>query len=407
MHCGPCLTIARFLPASQLVQRSLVEGTSKFRCGSTATSRFGKLICDPTFCLFCLPMFYRSLQGQFPRYGSLCVRSSQRSRVAKSVPCSRFLVGICINFLVASCTHLSFARFYRLFSFCFVFIEQVSSQSCQFRIFSVLLAISAISLRPFCLFIASLRSWNWLVTYKHAVINAVVSWVVYTCNLQLLNIKNGVSTWCRYSRNGPITQWFAVLEVLHYSLTRTYPSPEIISRNQTSSDIPTRTQTSSDIPTRIQTSLTILTRTQTSSDILTRTQTSLAILTCTYRSLAVLTRTSTSSGILTRTYASLPVIRHPQPSLPPYLHILIRTQTSSDFPTRTQTSLAILTRTQTSSGILTRTQTSLAIPTRTYTSLPVLRHPQPSLPVLRNPQPSLPVLTHPYPYLDILRHPYP
>ena len=98
----PLLRIARFLPASWLVQRSLVEGTSKSRCGSTATSRFGKLICDPTFCLLCLPMFHRSLQGWFPRYGSLCVRSSWRRRVAQSVPCSRFIVGICINFLVAS-----------------------------------------------------------------------------------------------------------------------------------------------------------------------------------------------------------------------------------------------------------------------------------------------------------------
>ena len=119
----PLLRIARFLPASWLVQRSLVEGTSKSRCGSTVTSRFGKLICDPTFCLLCLPMFHRSLQGWFPRYGSLCVRSSWRSRVANSVLCSRFIVGICINFLVASCTHPSFARFFRSFTFCFVFIE--------------------------------------------------------------------------------------------------------------------------------------------------------------------------------------------------------------------------------------------------------------------------------------------
>ena len=37
----------------------------------------------------------------------------------------------------------------------------------------------------FVFFIASLRSWNWLVTYKHAVINAVVSWVVDTRNPQL------------------------------------------------------------------------------------------------------------------------------------------------------------------------------------------------------------------------------
>ena len=121
------LRIARFLPASWLLQRSLVEVTSKFRCGLTATSRFGKRICEPTLCIFCLPMFHRSLQGWFPRYGSLCVRSSWRSRVANSVLCSRFIVGICINFPLASCTHLSFARFYRLFSFCFVFIEQVSS----------------------------------------------------------------------------------------------------------------------------------------------------------------------------------------------------------------------------------------------------------------------------------------
>ena len=83
-----------------------MEVTSKFRCGLTATSRFGKLICEPTLCIFCLPMFHRSLQGWFPRYGSLCVRSSWRSRVANSVLCSRFIVGICINFLVASCTHL-------------------------------------------------------------------------------------------------------------------------------------------------------------------------------------------------------------------------------------------------------------------------------------------------------------
>ena len=123
----PFFRIARFLPPSWLVQRSLVGGTSKFRCVSTATSRFGKLICDPTFCLLCLPMFHRSLQGWFPCYGSLCVRSSWRRRVANSVLCSRFIVGICINFPLASCTHLSFALFFRSFSFCFVFIEQVSS----------------------------------------------------------------------------------------------------------------------------------------------------------------------------------------------------------------------------------------------------------------------------------------
>ena len=33
-------------------------------------------------------------------------------------------------------------------------------------------------------------------------------------------MKNAVSTWCRHSRNGPITYWFAVLALLHYILTQ-------------------------------------------------------------------------------------------------------------------------------------------------------------------------------------------
>ena len=60
-------------------------------------------------------MFHRSPEV-IPRYGSLCVRSSWRGRAAKSVWFSFFNVGKCINFLVASCTHLNFACFPRFFT---------------------------------------------------------------------------------------------------------------------------------------------------------------------------------------------------------------------------------------------------------------------------------------------------
>ena len=49
-------------------------------------------------------------------YGLPCVRVA----LSEVGSCSRFIVGIFINVFVASCTHLSFARFLRLFTFCFV-----------------------------------------------------------------------------------------------------------------------------------------------------------------------------------------------------------------------------------------------------------------------------------------------
>ena len=120
----PLLKIARFLPASWPVQWSSVEVTSKFRCGFnrhqpvlenlSATRLFAFSTCQ------CFTGYPRGSFFVMARSASVAL---WRGRF--SIP--RFIVGICINFLVVSCTHLSFPCFLRLFTFCFVFIEKKTS----------------------------------------------------------------------------------------------------------------------------------------------------------------------------------------------------------------------------------------------------------------------------------------
>ena len=61
----PLLRIARFLPASWLVQRSSVEGTSQFRCGSTATSCLENLSVTPRFAFSACQCFTYHSRGSF------------------------------------------------------------------------------------------------------------------------------------------------------------------------------------------------------------------------------------------------------------------------------------------------------------------------------------------------------
>ena len=148
----------------------------------------------------------------------------------------------------------------------------------------------------------------------------------------LLHLR--LSIWCRQSRNGPIMQWFAVLEILDYILTQ----PSQVSLPELKHP---------------QTSLPVLTHPQPSLPVLTYPQVSLPVRTHPQVSLTVLTHLQPSSPVITHPQVYLKVLTHPQPSLP----------------------------------VLTHPQPSL----------PVLTHPQPSLPVLTHPQPSLPALTHPSP----------
>ena len=99
------LKIARFLPASWPVQWSSVEVTSKFRCGF---NRHQPVLEN----LSATPLFAFSTCQYFTGYprGSFFVMARSASvalwRGRFSIP--RFIVGICIKFLVVSCTHLSF-----------------------------------------------------------------------------------------------------------------------------------------------------------------------------------------------------------------------------------------------------------------------------------------------------------
>ena len=124
--CWACALVACYIPALawfRPVQRSSVEVTSKFRCGFnrhqpllkslSVTLRFAFSVCQ---------CFTGLSKGNF----FIIARSASKA-LSEVGSCSCFIVGICINFFYSSCTHLSFACFLRFFTFCFVFIELVSS----------------------------------------------------------------------------------------------------------------------------------------------------------------------------------------------------------------------------------------------------------------------------------------
>lgn len=79
---------------------------------------FGELVCSPAYAFSTCQYFTGHSEGKVLRCGSLCVRSSWRGRAARLVSYSSFIDRICINFLFVSSTHLSFARFLRLLTFC-------------------------------------------------------------------------------------------------------------------------------------------------------------------------------------------------------------------------------------------------------------------------------------------------
>ena len=107
----------------RIVQRSSVEVTSKFRCGFNRHQPLLKsLSVTPRFAFSVCQCFTGLSKGNF----FIIARSASKA-LSEVGSCSCFIVGICINFFYSSCTHLSFACFLRFFTFCFVFIELVSS----------------------------------------------------------------------------------------------------------------------------------------------------------------------------------------------------------------------------------------------------------------------------------------
>ena len=101
----PLLKIARFLPASWPVQWSSVEVTSKFRCGFNRHQPvLENLSATPLFAFSTCQCFTGYPRGSFFVMARSASVALWRGRF--SIP--RFIVGICINFLVVSCTHLSF-----------------------------------------------------------------------------------------------------------------------------------------------------------------------------------------------------------------------------------------------------------------------------------------------------------
>ena len=118
LHCGPWLEL---LGSGQFngVQWKWLQS---FAVVSTATSHFWRAYLWP-LCAFSVCQCFTG-----PPKGNFFVIARSASKALSEVGlCSCFIVGICINFFVSSCTHLSFACFLRLFTFCLVFIELVSS----------------------------------------------------------------------------------------------------------------------------------------------------------------------------------------------------------------------------------------------------------------------------------------
>ena len=108
----PLLRIARFLLASWPVQQSSVEVTSKFRCGfNRHQPLLENLSVTPRFAFSACQCFTGYPTGNFIVMARSVSVALWRGRF--SIP--RFIVGICINFLVVSCTHLSFPCFLCLF----------------------------------------------------------------------------------------------------------------------------------------------------------------------------------------------------------------------------------------------------------------------------------------------------
>ena len=190
--------------------------------------------------------------------------------------------------------------------------------------------------------------------------------------------KDTVRSWCRHSRDGPIMNWFAVLEVLHYILSQPSLLPlPVLTHPQTPLPVLRHPQESLYI---YLSSLAVFTSAYTSSHILTRTYTPLGVLSDIpltsesvaklYNFLAMSERCKDNGvnirrknvhpvqGKLLQVHMKkrafinlfcprqtpLPVLRHPQESLYMYL-----------------SSLAVLTRAYTSSHILNRTYTPLGV----------------------------------------------
>ena len=154
--CWACALVACYIPA--LGQNYLVQASSTEFSGSDfkvslqfqpPPATFGELICDPF-----VPFLSANVSPVSPKVISSLSLALHLTLLARSVRVRVLLLEFVSTF-VSSCTHLSFACFLRLLTFCLVFIELVSSQTCRFRIFSVyptadlawcFFAISAITL---------------------------------------------------------------------------------------------------------------------------------------------------------------------------------------------------------------------------------------------------------------------
>ena len=185
-----------------------------FAVVSIATSRIWRAYLWPLFAFSVCQCFTGPSKGNF-----FVIARSASKALSEVGLCSCFIVGICINFFVSSCTHLSFACFLRLFTFCLVFYlsscfldSLVGFGYLAFTQRQTFLGVFLLFLPlPCCLFylffVASflfvyglLRSWNWLISaivsyppicvLYYGVVHMHVSFVCYCFSRVDLRLHN-------------------------------------------------------------------------------------------------------------------------------------------------------------------------------------------------------------------------